>query len=105
MSLTLENFDVLDDLIAMRWSDGQENFLRLPLLRQNCPCAVCSGEPDGLRPGPLPLDVAEIAPGMSTLKRIDSVGGYALRPVWGDGHNTGIYSFALLRELGSSHEE
>jgi DUF971 family protein len=28
------------------------------------------------------------------------VGGYALQPSWGDGHGTGLYTFALLRRLG-----
>jgi DUF971 family protein len=29
------------------------------------------------------------------------VGGYALRPRWKDGHETGIYSFSYLRELAA----
>ncbi len=28
------------------------------------------------------------------------VGRYALQPIWQDGHDTGIYSFDLLRRLG-----
>jgi DUF971 family protein len=27
------------------------------------------------------------------------VGGYAIQPVWGDNHNTGIYSYDYLRQL------
>jgi DUF971 family protein len=27
------------------------------------------------------------------------VGGYALQVFWADGHNTGLYSYDLLREL------
>jgi DUF971 family protein len=30
---------------------------------------------------------------------IASVGGYAIQPVWADGHDTGIYSFEYLRML------
>jgi DUF971 family protein len=26
------------------------------------------------------------------------VGGYAIAPTWGDGHHTGYYTYALLRE-------
>jgi len=33
------------------------------------------------------------------LVKIASVGGYAIQPVWADGHNTGIYSFEYLRRL------
>jgi DUF971 family protein len=30
------------------------------------------------------------------------VGHYALRPTWADGHDTGIYAFDRLRELGDA---
>jgi DUF971 family protein len=32
------------------------------------------------------------------------VGNYALAPTWGDGHQTGYYPFALLRERCSCPE-
>lgn len=33
------------------------------------------------------------------LVKLNTVGGYAINPVWGDGHSTGIYSFEYLRRL------
>jgi DUF971 family protein len=30
-----------------------------------------------------------------------TVGGYAIQPRWGDGHNSGLYSYAFLRSLGA----
>ncbi|MDH3844956.1 MAG: DUF971 domain-containing protein, partial [Myxococcales bacterium] len=33
------------------------------------------------------------------LEDIQQVGNYAVRLVWGDGHQTGIYSYRFLREL------
>ena len=33
------------------------------------------------------------------LVHLELVGNYALAPTWADGHNTGIYSFRLLRGL------
>jgi len=38
--------------------------------------------------------------GGTALKEIWAVGQYALGMSWGDGHNTGIYTFDFLRELG-----
>ncbi len=29
--------------------------------------------------------------------RIERVGAYALQPTWWDGHNTGLYTFPMLR--------
>jgi DUF971 family protein len=34
------------------------------------------------------------------LVRIDRVGGYAVQPVWADGHATGLYSFDYLKRVG-----
>ena len=36
------------------------------------------------------------------LVRIANVGGYALQPVWADGHDTGLYSFDYLRRLAEA---
>lgn len=33
------------------------------------------------------------------LRRIASVGGYAIQPIWGDGHSSGLYSFEYLRKV------
>ncbi len=52
-----------------------------------------SGRPR-LDPTTVPGDVAPRA--------ITSVGNYAIRFNWDDGHNTGIYSYEYLRALGES---
>jgi DUF971 family protein len=36
------------------------------------------------------------------LTRLATVGGYAIQPTWGDGHNTGIYSFDYVRHVAES---
>jgi DUF971 family protein len=33
------------------------------------------------------------------------VGHYAIRPVFSDGHDTGIYSWEYLHDLGVRHDE
>jgi DUF971 family protein len=38
------------------------------------------------------------------LVRLTSVGGYAVQPIWADGHNTGIYSFDYLRRVASEKQ-
>jgi len=87
--------------LAIKWDDGGESFIPLEKLRRCCPCAGCKGETDILgnvykNPGqPLPPAAFELA-------RLVPVGGYAIQPVWADGHNTGIYSFAYLREVAAA---
>ena len=84
--------------LAIKWDDGRESFIPLESLRRRCPCAGCQGEPDimgHLHKGPEePLN-----PRSFQLMRLVNVGGYAIQPVWADGHNTGLFSFDYLRQL------
>ena len=86
--------------LAIKWDDGGESFVSLEKLRRACPCAGCKGEVDvmgHLHKGPdIPLTAASIE-----LTRIGNVGGYAIQPVWADGHNSGLYAFDYLRKVAA----
>jgi DUF971 family protein len=41
-----------------------------------------------------------LEPGEDDLADISLVGSYGLNVVWDDGHNTGIYTYERLHELG-----
>jgi DUF971 family protein len=83
--------------LVIAWSDGRESSLGWELLRWNCPCATCSGELG--QPGVLQF-TKSLSPEQTTMVDLREVGRYALQPIWQDGHDTGIYSFDLLRRLG-----
>jgi DUF971 family protein len=84
--------------LAVKWADGTETFLSLEMLRRACPCAGCKGETDIM--GNLYKNPDQpLTPKAFELVRLISVGGYAIQPVWGDGHATGIYSFDYLKRL------
>ena len=86
--------------VAVKWSDGHEQYLSLETLRRACPCAGCKGEVDIL--GNLYKNpVKPYAPNAFELVRLGTVGGYAIQPVWADGHNTGLFSFDFLRRIGA----
>jgi DUF971 family protein len=84
--------------LAIKWDDGGEAFVSLEKLRRHCPCAGCKGETDvmgNVYKGPeIPLK-----PQSYQLLRVVNVGTYAIQPIWGDGHATGIYSFEYLRHV------
>ena len=42
---------------------------------------------------------------MSAVRAVEPVGHYAVRLVFDDGHDTGLYTWAYLRELGETHAE
>jgi len=84
--------------LAVRWDDGSENFVALERLRRACPCAGCKGEIDILgniyKNPDKPLSAAAF-----DLVKIRRVGGYAVQPVWADGHDSGIFSFDYLKRV------
>ena len=103
MRLETKIVQVIGDELALSWNDGTETFIQLEYLRRACPCAACGGEPDVLGNIDRP-HVTYVAESFEMV-RFDVVGGYAIQPKWRDGHNTGIYSFQLLRRLGAVNAE
>jgi DUF971 family protein len=91
------NIQQIGDELAIAWNDGTESFIKLKTLRRACPCAACGGEPDVL--GGISRPHVTYTNQSFQLVGFDLIGGYALQPRWGDGHNTGIYSFTYLRRL------
>lgn len=89
--------------LRIRWADGHESQIPLVTLRKACPCAGCRAQrhEEARDSGQLRVfadDHDEQA--MVTAAGAELVGTYALRICWSDGHDTGIYDFGLLRELG-----
>jgi len=101
--------------VEVQWSDSVTHLLTNELLRRQCPCAECRelrGEGAGHARPLTPVSVEK--KGKSSLlrvvehekqeelqlERIWGVGNYAIGMVWGDGHDSGIYTYYYLRELG-----
>lgn len=81
--------------LEIDWQDGHRTIYDFTALRWLCPCAYCRGEAG--MPGW--LDTAPILTDEQTrMVDITLVGNYAVAPSWGDGHHTGYYTFALLRD-------
>lgn len=84
-----------DNELTINWSDDAETKYTAASLRRSCPCAQCVNEWTGekmLSDESIPDDVH--------FSHISIVGRYALNFHFSDGHETGIYSFAMLRRLG-----
>ena len=91
----------IGDELAIRWEDGGESFVRLETLRRSCPCAGCKGEGD-IMGNVYKNPDTPLSPQAFQLRRIANVGGYAIQPIWGDGHASGIYSFGYLKRVAES---
>ncbi len=80
--------------LRVTWADGRECRYGAAELRRACPCAQCVNEWTGER-----VLKAETVSDEVEIADVDLVGRYALNFRFGDGHETGIYSFRYLREL------
>jgi DUF971 family protein len=83
------------DGIRIEWQDGHVGSYPAPFLRRKCPCAVCKEMP-GRENGMLPPSA--LPPGKMEILSAKPVGWYALQFTFSDRHDTGIFSYELLRE-------
>jgi DUF971 family protein len=84
-----------DSELKIVWSDDKENVYVAADLRRKCPCAGCVNEWTGER-----MLKADTVPDNVTFTNTSVVGRYALNFHFSDGHETGIFSFKYLREIG-----
>jgi len=89
--------------IKIDWRDGHHSEYSLEYLRDECPCATCTGahgtEPQKTnysKPDANPFQMYKPTLKMSN---ISEVGAYAFQIEWNDGHSAGIYSYDHLRTI------
>jgi DUF971 family protein len=84
-------------LMEISFADGASFKLPFEYLRVHSPSAEVRGHGPGqetLQTGKRSVDIIGV----------EAVGHYAVRPVFSDGHDTGIYSWDLLYDLGINQE-
>lgn len=92
-----------DGRLRVVWSDGSPMTYSIRTLRDNCPCATCR-EKHSVPPAPAAellrvLSPAEVRP--LDISSMRPVGNYAYSIQYSDEHDSGIYTFELLRKLGT----
>jgi DUF971 family protein len=85
-------------VLEISFPEGEHYSLTFEYLRAHSPSAEVQGHGPG-------QDVLQIAKENVELLRVEPVGHYAVRLVFDDGHDTGLYTWRYLRELGSTFEE
>ena len=84
-------------VVEIDWPDGSRHALPFEYLRVYSPSAEVRGHGGG--EGKL-----ELAKENVRVTQAEQVGVYAVRLHFDDGHNTGLYTWAYLRELGEQFE-
>lgn len=89
--------------IRIDWKDGHHSDYPLGYLRDECPCATCTGahgtEPQKTNYAETGKDLFPMFKPALKMLSAEAVGSYAIRIDWSDGHSTGIYSFDHFRKI------
>ena len=87
------------DGLSIDWTDGAKTFVAWNTLRKNCPCASCNEERQKPADPLKLLSDCEVAAGTPQPMKMSPRGHYAYQITWNDGHDTGIFTLELLRQL------
>ncbi len=81
--------------LEITWAADAVDRYSFRFLRAECSCAGCVDEFSGVRT----LDLSTI-PDDIAIKAMSLVGNYAVKITWTDNHDTGLYTWEKLRQLG-----
>jgi len=84
-------------ILEINFSDGHNFKLSCELLRVYSPSAEVKGHGPG-------QSVLQTGKENVSITRIEPVGHYAVKLIFDDGHETGLYSWAYLYELGENKD-
>jgi len=85
-------------VLELAFADGTSFRLPYEFLRVFSPSAEVRGHGPG-------QETLQVGKREVTINEVEPVGHYAIRPKFSDGHDTGIYSWEYLYDLGVHHDE
>lgn len=105
-SLSPTDIDLKKDRgLTIRWADGSSSYYSIAYLRRMSPSADMKQLRAEMKKNPLtvlPGQAGEAGPVVA--RTAELVGNYAIRIRFSDGHDTGIYSWAYLREIDPANQ-
>ena len=85
-------------VLEISYSDGERFELSYEFLRVHSPSAEVQGHGPG-------QGVLQVGKEDAMISHIEPVGSYAIQPTFDDGHDTGIYSWETLYDLGKNRDD
>ena len=85
-------------LMEVSFDDGQRFEFSFEFLRVFSPSAEVRGHGIG-------QEVLQLGKRDVEITRVEPVGNYAIKPVFSDGHDSGLYSWDYLYDLGQNHDD
>lgn len=84
-------------VLEIAFSDGQQFKIPFELMRVYSPSAEVQGHGPG-------QEILQTGKRLVNVLELESIGNYAVKPVFSDGHDTGIFSWDYLHFLGSEQD-
>ena len=84
--------------LELSYSNDQNYILSAEFLRVSSPSAEVRGHGPG-------QEILQTGKRFVTIENVESIGNYAIKLVFSDTHNTGIYSWIYLLELAKNQEQ
>ena len=91
-------YNKLKKTLNIEFCDNYKADISAELLRVESPSAEVQGHASKNKKTPLNKNNI-------TIKQIERVGNYAIKIIFDDGHDTGIYSWSYLREMSENNIE
>jgi DUF971 family protein len=85
-------------MLEVAWEDGTRYSLPCEYLRVYSPSAEVRGHGPG-------QEVLLVGKEQVGIRAVEPVGNYAVKFIFDDGHDSGLYGWGYLRWLGENHEE
>jgi DUF971 family protein len=85
-------------ILELKFEDGAHFELSYEFLRVHSPSAEVQGHGPG-------QGVLQLAKENVMINQVDPVGSYAIQPHFDDGHDTGIYSWETLYDMGKNKDK
>ncbi len=85
-------------ILTIEYASGKSYQFPAEFLRVHSPSAEVKGHGPG-------QETLQFGKKDVSIVKLDMVGSYAIKPTFSDGHNSGIYSWNYLAELGASQAE
>ena len=85
-------------VLEVAYEDGARYLLPFEYLRVHSPSAEVKGHGPG-------QEVLVLGKQNVGIKAVEPVGQYAVKLVFDDGHDSGLFTWGYLRELGEKHAE
>lgn len=85
-------------IMEVAFSDGERFEFSYEFLRVHSPSAEVRGHGPG-------EEVLQLGKRDVAIEHIEAVGNYAIRPIFSDGHDSGLYSWDYLYQLGERQDD